>query len=78
MRKTLTTAALMLALSCPAWAGIMHTPPAPEPQPTPAPASAIQEPTNEPTFNGEIHTPGLSGSLRQTALELLAVLPSLL
>lgn len=27
MRKTLTTAALLLALSCPASAGIMHTPP---------------------------------------------------
>jgi hypothetical protein len=75
MRKTLTTAALVPALSCPAWAGIMHIPPAPEPQPTPAPASAIQEPTNEPTLNGEIHTPGLSESLTQTALELLAVLP---
>jgi hypothetical protein len=56
----------------------MHIPPAPEPQPTPAPASAIQEPTNEPTLNGEIHTPGLSESLTQTALELLAVLPSIL
>jgi hypothetical protein len=27
MRKTLATAALLLALSCPTTAGIMHTPP---------------------------------------------------
>ena len=79
MRKTLTTAALVLALSCPAWAGIMHIPPAPEPQPTPAPASAIQKPMNEPTLNGVMHTPpGASESLTQLALELLAVLPSIL
>ena len=78
MRKTLTTAALVLALSCPAWAGIMHTPPAPVPEPAPTPTSTSQEPTNEPTLNGEMGTPGLSESLTQTALELLAVLPSIL
>jgi hypothetical protein len=77
MRKTLTTAALVLALSCPAWAGIMHTPPAPEPPPPSQPASAVQEPTDEATLNGEIPTPGVSESLTQIALELLAILPSL-
>jgi hypothetical protein len=78
MRKTLTTAALMLALTCHAWAGIMHTPNAPQPQPTPTPASATQEPTDEPTLIGEMGTPGVSESLTQTVLELLAVLPSIL
>ena len=78
MRKTLTTAALVLALSCPAWAGIMHTPPAPEPQPATAPASTVQEPTDEATPNGEMATPGVSDSLMQITLELLAALPSLL
>jgi hypothetical protein len=73
MRKTLTTAALLLALSCPVWAGIMQTPPAP--QPTPTPESAVQEPT----LNGEMPTPpDVSESLTQIALELLAVLPSIL
>jgi hypothetical protein len=67
MRKTLTTAALVLALSCPAWAGIMQTPPAPEP----TPASATQEPTDGATLDGEMSTPP---SLTQIALELLAVL----
>ncbi len=37
MRRTLTTAALVLALCCPAFAGIMHTP-APE-------SSTAQEPS---------------------------------
>lgn len=74
MRKTLATAALVLALSCPAWAGIIHIPPAPEPPPTPAPATAAQEPVEGVTLNGEMHTPGVSESLTQIALELLAVL----
>lgn len=82
MRKTLKTAALVLVLSCPAFAGIMHTPGAPAPQPTPA--SVMQEPPDDVTLNGEmptpgiIHTPGVSGSLAQVALDLLAILPSIL
>lgn len=75
MRKTLTTAALLMALSCPALAGEIHTPGAPTPPP---PASAAQEPTDDATLNGEMHTPGVSDSLTQTALDLLALLPSLL
>ncbi len=74
MRKTLTTIALLLALSCKAFGGEMSTWPAPTP---PQPASAIQEPTNEPTLNGEMQNDAPSG-LTQIALELLAVLPSLL
>lgn len=78
MRKTLTTAALLLALTCPAWAGIMHTPNSPQPQPTPTPESATRETTGGEMPNGEMHTTGVSESMTQIALELLAVLPSLL
>ena len=78
MRKTLTAAALVLALSLQAWAGIMHTPGAPEPQPAPTPAGAPQEPMDSVTLNGDISTPEVSESLTRIALELLAVLPSIL
>jgi hypothetical protein len=71
MRKTLTTGLLLLALSCPAFAGEMMTPPAP--QPPSAPASASQEPLTEATTENETQ-----GTYVQIALELLAVLPSLL
>jgi hypothetical protein len=46
--------------------------------------SVAQEPTDGVTLNGEIHTPGemhtpgVSGSLAQAALDLLAILPSIL
>jgi hypothetical protein len=57
----------------------MHTPNAPQPQPTPTPASATQEPTDGATLNGEMPTPpDVSEGLTQIALELLAVLPSIL
>jgi ABC-type molybdate transport system substrate-binding protein len=69
MRKTLTTAALLLAFSCPAFAGEMGTPGSPAPPP--ATANAVQEPTD-----GEITT-GAAASLTQIALDLLAALPSL-
>ena len=75
MRQTLTTAALLLALSSPAFAGEVHIPPAPQP----TPASAVQEPTDggqEPTA-GEIPN-GATDILTETALDLLALLPSLL
>lgn len=76
MRKTLTTGLLLLALSCPVFAGEMLTPPAP--QPPPAPTSAMQEAADGMTLNGEMHTPpSASESLAQIALELLAVLPSI-
>ena len=74
MRKTLTTAVLLLALSCPALAGEIQTPGAP----TPPPSSAVQEPTDDATLNGEMHTPGVADMLTETALDLLAVLPTLL
>lgn len=74
MRKTLGVATLMLAFCCPALAGEMPTPPAP----TPPSASAIQEPTDGATLNGDMHFPRATESLTQITLELLAVLPSIL
>jgi hypothetical protein len=68
MRKTLGVAALMLAFSCPALAGEIPTPPAPQSQ-----VMTLGEPTG-----GEIPTaPSVSDSLTQIALDLLAALPSL-
>jgi hypothetical protein len=74
MRKTLTAVALLLALSCTAFGGEIQIPPAP----APPSASATQEPTDDATLDGEMPTPGVTESLTQTVLELLAVLPSLL
>jgi hypothetical protein len=48
---------------------------------SPAPtqqATTTQEPTSGETLNGEIGTPGVSDTLTQTALDVLALLPSLL
>jgi len=47
MRKVFRVAALVLALSCPAFAGIIHNP-------APQPATAT---TQETSAGGEIHTP---------------------
>ena len=71
MRKTLTTTALLLAFSCPALAGEMATPGSPAPPPTTA--SAAQEPTADGIMGNDT-----AESLTQTALDLLALLPSLL
>jgi len=77
MRKTLGVCLLVLLLTGSANAGIIQND-------TPAPpASAVQEPTNDATVNGEMHAPGempndAPDSLTQAALELLALLPSLL
>ncbi|HWS89298.1 MAG TPA: hypothetical protein VN282_20155 [Pyrinomonadaceae bacterium] len=73
MRKTLTTVALLLALSCTALGGEIHIPPAP----APPQASATQETAYGVTLNGEIPNDA-PVSLTQIALELLTVLPSLL
>ena len=70
MRKTLTTAALVVALSCHAWAGIMHTPPiAPDAEPTPTD-------TTQATVTTDEDTTGAADKLTQIALTLLiSVLP---
>lgn len=77
MRKILGICLLVLLLTGSASAGIMpNLPPAPPPS---QPATAVQEPTDttqEPTASGEM--PNLApDSLTQTALDLLAVLSSL-
>lgn len=61
MRKTLATAALVLALGCPAFAGEMHTPVATQPPP-PAPQQATP---------GDMLTP--RAALIDALLSLLAV-----
>lgn len=72
MRKTISVAALLLALTCPVYAGDIQND-APKP-----PTNAVQEPTDGETLNGEIATPRVSDSLTQIALDMLAALPSLL
>lgn len=69
MRKTLTTGLLLLAFSCPALAGEMHTPPAP----TSSQANTSQEPTGGEMPNGYMPN-GIDDSLTQVVLDLLAVL----
>ena len=78
MRKTLTTAALLLTLSCTALGGEILIPPAPAPPPT----GATQEPIVGETPNGYMQTGIMPNdapdSLTEITLELLAVLPSIL
>lgn len=74
MRKTISVAALLLALTCPAYAGEIQND---RPAPPPPPASATQEPADEITTYGDIQN-DTPYSLTQTALDLLALLPSLL
>jgi hypothetical protein len=64
MRKTLTTATLLLALSCPASAGIMHTPPV---------ASDPTDATQQQSAESDTAT---TDSLIQTLLDVIvSVLP---
>lgn len=74
MRKMLPTAALLLLLSCPAFAGEISNPNTP----TPPPTSPVAEPTGDTTLNDGAATSDASDPLTQITLELLAVLPSLL
>lgn len=77
MRKTLGVCLLILLMTCSAGAGEM-----PNLQPAPPPpsqtASVVQEPAGEETLNDIIQTPDVSESMTQIALDLLALLPSLL
>jgi hypothetical protein len=74
MRKTISVAALLLALTYPAYAGdIQNDKPAPPPQP----ATAAQEPTDGGTATGETPT-GTADILTQFVSDVFAVLPSLL
>ena len=63
MRKTISVAALLLALTCPAYAGDIQND-SPKPQ-----AITVQEPTTD----GDIQN-GVADSLTQLALDLLAAL----
>lgn len=79
MVKAIRASALILLLACSAQAGYMQND-APAPPPPAQPASAVQEPTDaaqEPTMGGEIPNDAMD-SLTEIALELLALLPSLL
>lgn len=78
MRKTLTTAALLLALCCPALAGEMNTTGSPAPPPPSDPIIMMEGPTDDVTPNGETAAPDAPDTLTQLTLELLAILPSLL
>lgn len=74
MRKTLGACLLSILLTGSAFAGEMpNDAPAPPPQQT----STMQEPTDDATLNGEMPN-DVPNSLTQTALNLLAVLSSLL
>jgi hypothetical protein len=66
MRKTISVAALLLALTYPAYAGEIQNE-APKP-----PTATAQEPSTE----GEMQN-GATDSLTQTVLDLFAALPSL-
>ena len=66
MRKTLTTAALVLAFSAHAWAGIIHIPPVAPDEPTPT--NTAQEPVTTDEDGGAADT------LMQTALTVLVSL----
>lgn len=76
MRKSLSVVVLVLAFWCPVPAGIMHNP-APAPVQSPTPMSAVQEPSDDTTLTGEMHTPGVSETLAEAVSELMAVLPAL-
>jgi hypothetical protein len=70
MRKTISVAALLLALTCPAYAGDIQND-------IHKPTSATQEPSGGEMQNGIIQNEAPDG-LTQIALDLLALLPSLL
>jgi hypothetical protein len=70
MRKTLLTAALVLALSCPALAGVIHTPPVTQPPP---PSMTAEEQETD----GEIQN-GAADSLTETLLSALGSVLALL
>ena len=79
MRKTLGVSLLVLLLTGSASAGIMQNG---SPAPPPPQTNTAQEPADD-TAPGEMHTPGeipndAPDIVTQTALDLLALLPSLL
>lgn len=79
MGKTIRASVLILLLACSAQAGWMPNG-SPAPPPPPQPATAVQEPTDAPQepVTQATTEDGTQGALTQIALDLLAVLPSLL
>ena len=75
MRKTLSIAVLVLALCCPISAGVIHNPP-PEPTPLRLGDAALLTADAE-THGAETAEPGVSDSLTEITVDLLAVLPAL-
>jgi len=74
MRKTISVAALLLALTCPAYAGeIQNDAPKSQANTVQESADGAQEPTADGITGNEA-----TDDLTQTALDLLALLPSLL
>ncbi len=76
MRKAFSVAVLVLALGCPVFAGIIHNP-------GPQPATSTTQGSQAPTGDYEIQNPPTvneteASGLTEIALDLLAVLPSLL
>ena len=67
MRKALSAAVLVLVFCCPISAGIIHNPP-PEPTPMLETLDAL---------DAETAAPGVSDSLTEITVDLLAVLPAL-
>ena len=69
MCRTLSAAVLVLAFCCPVAAGIIHNPP-------PAPVTLSGHGVSE-SGDAETAAPGVSDSLVEITLDLLAVLPAL-
>lgn len=74
MRRTLSAVVLVLAFCCPVSAGIIHNPP---PAPTPLTEEAVLVTADAEAAGEETPAPGLSESLMEMTLDLLAVLPAL-
>lgn len=66
MRKTLTIAALVLALGCPVFAGEMNAPVAPAPPPS-QPAPTIQEPITDGEMSAGATAPTTDGIIQNEA-----------
>ena len=74
MRRTLNAAVLVLAFCCPVSAGIIHNPP---PAPSPLTQDAVLLTADAETAGEEPPAPGVSDTLMEITLELLAILPVL-
>lgn len=74
MRRTLSAAVLVLAFCCPVSAGIIHNPP---PAPSPLTEETVLVTADAETAGEETPAPGVSDTLTEITLDLLAVLPAL-